>query len=178
MNELDALHPLWVFGYGSLVWRPSIPFDESQPARIRGFDRRFYQGSTDHRGVPRFPGRVVTLVPAEGQTVWGRAFRIPDPRRDDVLANLDHREKGGYDRLIIDIEMKGRMVRGLVYWATPRNPHYAGPESVEEIAQVVRAAHGPSGPNDEYVLRLAEALRGMGADDPHVFAVERAVLGG
>ncbi|MEM1025827.1 MAG: gamma-glutamylcyclotransferase [Myxococcota bacterium] len=181
MSPVEELQPLWVFGYGSLVWRPSIPFDESRAARIRGFMRRFHQGSTDHRGVPKFPGRVVTLLEAPDAEVWGRAYRIPDARRDDVLASLDNREKGGYKRYVVQIELDPpteRIVQGLVYVATPRNPHYVGDETIEEIAEVVRQAHGPSGPNDEYVLRLAEALRAMGADDEHVFAVERAVLDG
>jgi cation transport regulator ChaC len=179
-DEAHALDPLWIFGYGSLVWRPSIPFDESREARISGFVRRFYQGSTDHRGVPNFPGRVVTLLEEPEGEVWGRAYRVPDPRRADVLTRLDHREKGGYDRHVVDIHLRvdsgPRVERGLVYVARTNNPNYMGPESVEEIAEVVRMAHGPSGPNDEYVLRLAEALRAMGADDPHVYEVERAVL--
>ena len=181
MSAVDQLQPLWIFGYGSLVWRPSIPFDESGPARIRGFVRRFDQGSTDHRGVPKFPGRVVTLLEDAEAEVWGRAYRVPDARREDVLVNLDRREKGGYRRYVVEIELhppSARVEPGLVYVATPKNPHYVGDESVDEIAEVVRNAHGPSGPNDEYVLRLAEALRAMGATDEHVFAVERAVLEG
>ncbi|MGF1508627.1 MAG: gamma-glutamylcyclotransferase [Myxococcota bacterium] len=182
MNDrlLEELEPLWIFGYGSLVWKPSIPFDESRSARIFGFIRRFYQGSVDHRGVPKFPGRVVTLLEEPDGEVWGRAYRIPGPRRGDVLDSLDHREKGGYTRYIVDIDIEpgsGRTERGLVYVAHPKNRNYAGPESIEQIAEVVRSAHGPSGPNDEYVLRLAEALRAMGAEDPHVFALEEAVLG-
>ena len=68
--------PLWIFGYGSLVWRPDIPHDERRPAWIRGFARRFWQGSTDHRGVPEAPGRVVTLVRDEAARCWGAAYRV------------------------------------------------------------------------------------------------------
>lgn len=163
---------MWVFGYGSLVWRPSIPFVERSPAWIDGWSRRFWQGSTDHRGVPGAPGRVVTLVEQPGAVCWGMAYRIAPADRDQVLATLDHREKGGYDRRQVVLHFRDRdAVTGLVYLATPENPNYLGPAALDAIASQVRASTGPSGANVEYVESLARALREMGADDEHVFAL-------
>jgi len=68
--------PLWIFGYGSLVWRPSFPHRERRPAILSGFARRFWQGSTDHRGVPGAPGRVVTLVAEAGAECWGMVYAV------------------------------------------------------------------------------------------------------
>jgi len=167
---------VWVFGYGSLVWRPSLPFLERRQAYIVGWSRRFWQGSTDHRGTPDAPGRVVTLVASPGEACRGVAFRISEDRETEVLENLDQREKGGYEKQDLDIYLLDPSegpVPGLAYVATPRNPNYLGPADLAKIADQVRASHGPSGSNVEYVERLVAALRDMGACDEHVFSIAR-----
>ncbi len=169
----------WIFGYGSLVWRPDLPFIERAPAAIEGFARRFWQGSTDHRGVPGDPGRVVTLVRESGARCWGMAYRVEDAVRERVLGTLAHREKGGYDRVVLDLAFAetGRdPAPAFVYWASEHNPNYLGPAPLAEIAAQIVRSIGPSGPNVEYVLRLAEALRAMGVTDEHVFALEHLVI--
>ena len=185
---------LWIFGYGSLVWRPAFPHRARSAAWIEGFARRFWQGSTDHRGVPERPGRVVTLLPDDAVAghepgftptrCWGTAYEVPLHDPDDVLAGLDHRERGGYERVELEISLGAqradstpRRVRGLVYVAHPENENYLGPAPIEAIAAQIAAAEGPSGENPEYVFELARSLRGMGADDAHVFSLE-AVLEG
>jgi cation transport regulator ChaC len=103
------------------------------------------------------------------------AYRLAPPQQPDALAKLDHRERGGYVRESVNLEFgeaSSGVVRAVMYRATPRNPNYLGPAPLERIAQQVRASHGPSGSNSEYVLRLAEALRVLGAEDEHVFALE------
>jgi len=137
---------------------------------VRGYRRRFWQGSTDHRGVPEAPGRVVTLLPAASEArCWGTVYAVEAGREDEVLAGLDHREQGGYERRQVEvITAEGPIAEVLVYLATPSNPNWLGEAPLEEIAEQVLRSHGPSGPNLEYVLRLAEALEGMGAQDEHV----------
>jgi cation transport protein ChaC len=167
---------LWVFGYGSLIYRPSFPFARAEVGFVRGYARRFWQGSTDHRGVPGAPGRVVTLVADVHATCWGRAYQIRDGDRDQVLAALDVREQGGYDRLHLAVYLadgSALTAEALAYVANEANVDWLGPASPEAIVAQIRASRGPSGANDEYVHRLAAALRDMGADDEHVFALDR-----
>jgi cation transport regulator ChaC len=120
---------------------------------------------------------VVTLLPSPQDEVVGRVYLVPPASRSEVLARLDHREKGGYARVETEVDLLDRasdgpaVVRALIYIATPDNPNYLGPASEREIAEQVLASAGPSGPNDEYVLRLAAALDEVGHPDPHVEAV-------
>lgn len=172
----DPARALWIFGYGSLVWRPDFDHVESLPAVIRGFRRVFWQGSTDHRGVPGAPGRVVTLLPEPGGECAGRVYRVAPRAREQVLAGLDRREQGGYERFEVAAWLtdggRRRRVPALMYAATPGNRNYLGPAPLEQIVRQVRGSCGPSGHNVDYVLELAAALRAMGACDPHVFEVE------
>lgn len=165
---------LWVFGYGSLVWRPAFPHVRKEVGFIRGWTRRFWQASTDHRGVPGAPGRVVTLVPEPEARCWGVAYGVHDQHVDAVIRGLDLREQGGYAQHRVEVQLGdgGLLREALIYVATPDNPSYAGPAPLPAIAAQVRSAHGPSGSNVEYVLRLADALRQMSAADEHVFALE------
>ncbi|MFL6676334.1 MAG: gamma-glutamylcyclotransferase [Massilia sp.] len=170
MDRFDGHDSVWLFGYGSLIFKADFPFIERRPASIANWTRRFWQGSYDHRGTEAAPGRVVTLVPEPGAVCHGIAYLVTP----EEFAHLDHREKNGYLRLATDIRFDdGGSVEGLVYIATQENAAFLGPASERDIAQQIAGARGPSGPNSEYLLKLAKALRELGKDDQHVFEVER-----
>jgi len=162
----------WIFGYGSLVWRPAFEHVERAPGFIRGFARRFWQGSPDHRGVPHAPGRVVTLVPEPGAVCWGMAYRVAPAVWPEVLVTLDERESGGFERHDVALGFSDTArapAQALVYVAAEGNPNFLGPAATRDVVAQVRAARGKSGTNVDYVLRLAEALGALGVDDEHVF---------
>jgi len=170
---MDTEHYDWVFGYGSLMWRPAFSFEYSRPGYIRGFERRFWQGSVDHRGTPDAPGRVVTLVRKADALCWGTAFKIRREDKEQIYAALDLRESGGYSRETVKVVFSdGSSSAALMYRATPANVNYLGPAPLDAVAAQVCDAFGPSGANTDYVLELAEALREMQVYDDEVHALE------
>lgn len=173
MTQFDQHQRVWLFAYGSLIYKIDFPFIECRPALIRGWERRFWQGSHDHRGTPAAPGRVVTLTPQADALCAGVAYLITP----QVFAHLDQREKNGYLRLSIAIEFDhGSNAQGLVYIAAADNAAFLGPASDAQIARDIARSAGPSGSNADYLLQLAAALRALGQDDPHVFALERCLI--
>ena len=164
---------VWLFGYGSLIYLVDFPHLESRPASIRGWSRRFWQGSHDHRGTEEHPGRVVTLIEEADAVCGGLAYLVEAA----VFRQLDVREKNGYLRVAAEMTFEdGSTDTGLTYIATPENEAWIGEASEYEIARHIRGAVGPSGTNRDYLLRLADALRDLGLEDPHVFDIETHIL--
>lgn len=173
MDRFDDHHSVWLFGYGSLIFKADFPFVDRRPALIMDWTRRFWQGSHDHRGTRAAPGRVLTLIPQAGAICEGMAYLITP----QVFEQLDYREKNGYLRLSTEIRFEdGTSAEGLVYIATEENAAFLGPASELEIARQIAASAGPSGHNKDYLTDLAAALRALGKDDPHVFGIERHLI--
>jgi len=173
MNHFDGHDAVWLFGYGSLIYKADFTYLERRPASIRHWVRRFWQGSHDHRGTLEAPGRVVTLIPQTDAVCVGMAYLIAP----EALAHLDVREKNGYLRFVTSLSLDdGREPEGLVYIATEENAAFLGAASERDIAEHIARSTGPSGPNRDYLLQLADALHQMDAQDPHVFAIERELV--
>ena len=168
----DSDERIWVFGYGSLIWRADFPYVERKPVVLTHWARRFWQGSHDHRGLPHAPGRVVTLVPEPNARCIGVAYHVDHA----VFEYLDHREKNGYSRQHVVLEDNdGSSLDAVVYIAPLGNHAFLGPASLDEMAEQIAFSSGPSGTNRDYLFELATALRVLGAVDPHVFELESAV---
>ena len=164
----------WVFGYGSLIWKPQEAYLSVQPAVLSGWSRRFWQGSHDHRGTPEQPGRVVTLVADATARCEGLAFEFSGDVIQKTFEDLDHREKNGYERADVDLQFtSGAVQPAITYIAHPGNFAWAGAAPEPEIARQIASSHGPSGSNMDYLIELAQALRQHQFTDSHVFELER-----
>ena len=171
--QLTEGDEVWLFGYGSLIYLADFPYIEFRPASIKGWSRRFWQGSHDHRGTEANPGRVVTLIEEADAICHGIAYKV----EASVFEQLDVREKNGYLRFSTEMTFADCSADdGLVYIATADNEAYLGEASEHDIAVQIANAEGPSGKNDDYILRLANSLREMAVDDPHVFGIESCLL--
>ena len=163
---------LWVFGYGSLMWRPGFASLEVQLARLHGFHRSLCVYSWVHRGSEQRPGLVFGLD--RGGACVGRAFRVAAENRDAVVAYLYEREMvtAVYVPRLSNLTLAdGRRVRGLVFVVDRGHRQYAGRLLPDDAARVVRGAAGQSGPNPEYVQSTLEHLRELRIRDHYLETV-------
>lgn len=173
---------LWCFGYGSLVWNPGpIPWVERRISFVRGFSRAFRQPSTDHRGTPAAPGRVVTLLPAsDPQTeCYGVAYRVVGADRvKEVVEYLHFREKDNYEARrepVFDAASR-RLLTSVALVYVGRTEGLFAEAPLEEVARHIAAARGPSGSNAEYAANLQRALAANHVHCEHVFEVVARLL--
>jgi glutathione-specific gamma-glutamylcyclotransferase len=165
---------LWVFGYGSLMWRPGFAFAERAPAALIGAQRSLCVYSFHHRGTLEQPGLVLALD--EGGACRGVAFRVDPGHEDATLAYLRKREQVTdvyleACRPVSLLDGSGREVSALCYLVDRRHPQYAGRLSVEAQACLVRPAIGQSGANIDYLLNTVRHLEEAGIHDAELMAL-------
>src|SRR5437660_6226733 len=164
--ELDD--DLWVFGYGSLMWRPGFAFEESAPARLIGLHRALCVYSFVHRGTPEKPGLVLGLD--RGGACRGVAFRVAAKHRGDTIDYLRGREQttNVYREVMrsvwLDNEARQR-VSALVFVVDRGHVQYAGRLSLAEQLRLVKQGHGRSGNNRDYVLSTVKSIEAQGFRD-------------
>ena len=170
---------LWVFGYGSLIWRPGFSFVESVPARLHGYHRSLCVFSHVHRGTPEQPGLVLGLD--RGGVCRGLAFRVAAGSAGETVEYLRAREQATAVYIERHVPLKledGRQVRALVYVADRRHLQYAGKLPPTELLKLVRQGRGSSGENPDYVLQTHAHLRKMGIYDPVLAALAQELAPG
>ena len=173
--DADNGEDLWVFGYGSLMWRPGFDFVERVPARLIGLHRALCVYSFVHRGTPERPGLVLGLD--RGGMCRGIAFRVTAAARAATIAYLRAREQVTtvYLETVRRIELEEnarRQVRALCFIVDRSHVQYAGRLTLDECLHHVRAGHGSSGPNRDYVIETVRALEALGyrEGDLHLIA--------
>jgi cation transport protein ChaC len=156
----------WVFGYGSLMWRPGFACLERQAATLHGRRRAFCIYSVHHRGTPQRRGLVLGLAP--GGSVRGIAYRVAGADWPGVHDYLMEREQPTETYLEACVAVRladGRRVRCLAFLSDTRHPQWAGALSLERQAELIAGAEGLSGRNVEYLADLVAHLREEGVRD-------------
>lgn len=175
LRHWDGRSDLWVFGYGSLIWRPEFDHLESRRARIHGYHRALCLWSRINRGTPERPGLVFGLD--LGGSCEGTAYRIAGSRVPDILGPLWRREmpSASYIPRWLNCHTASGPVPGLVFTMDRRDAGYVSGLSIEEIVAIVRQGHGRYGPCTEYVLQTADALDAAGITDRRLRAIAHAL---
>jgi cation transport protein ChaC len=171
------MQDLWVFGYGSLMWRPGFEYAESRPARLHGYRRSFCVYSHVHRGTPERPGLVFGLD--AGGSCRGVAFRVEAMRVEETRRYLQAREQATsvYVEAMKRVELadERRHVEALCFIVDRRHPQYAGALSFERQVELIAAGEGRSGPNPEYLESTVRHLEESGIADSELTRLWRAV---
>jgi cation transport protein ChaC len=164
-DPAHAAEDLWVFAYGSLMWRPDFPFVDRVESRLVGAHRALCVYSFVHRGTPERPGLVLGLD--HGGTCRGIAYRVPAAERTSTIAYLRAREQvtsvylERMRPIRIEREPQPR-VAALCYMVDRGHVQYAGRLTLEQQLHHVRQGHGQSGANRDYVIATVRALEELG----------------
>jgi len=158
----------WVFGFGSLMWRPEFEPVERQAATLSGYERHFRIISTTARGTPERPGLAPCLEEVEGGQCLGIVFRLDEARVADDLVALWDREQnsGSYNPTWVELKTHEGPLTALTFVVERDHPHYLGPLSIEDTASAICGAEGRHGACRDYVASLVGALRELGERDP------------
>jgi glutathione-specific gamma-glutamylcyclotransferase len=168
LSDHEFKGDLWVFGYGSLMWRPGFEYVEKVPARLIGEHRALCVYSFDHRGTPEKPGLVLGLD--RGGACRGIAFRIAPELREHTVNYLREREQttNVYREVMRSVWLGNdarQRVSALTYVADRGHVQYAGRLPLTEQLRIVRQGHGRSGNNRDYVLATVKAIEAEGFRD-------------
>jgi cation transport protein ChaC len=165
--------PVWVFGYGSLIWSPTFHFAERAIARARGYHRGFYLWSKINRGTPERPGLVLGLD--RGGSCGGVAFRVEESVLEEELRLLWRREMllGTYLPRWVSVEIERRPARAIAFVVNRGMPNYSGRLSDERIVSVALRAQGYYGSCADYLLNTAASLEAHGIADRRLSRLAR-----
>lgn len=157
----------WVFGYGSLMWRPGFEHKLRHPATLPGWRRAFCRLSFRHRGTESAPGMVVGLE--RGGECRGYAYLIEPEQEASVLAYLDEREGAGYQRVRLPLRIDGADGRfqdeSWVYVPEEGHPSYAAGLPRERVVELIATGRGQSGTAHNYLVALIGEMERMGMAD-------------
>lgn len=169
------MEQFWIFGYGSLMWRPGFAFLRSEAARVHGYHRSLCVYSYVHRGTPEQPGLVLGLD--RGGSCHGMGFQVAPEAWEETIAYLRAREQVTSVYLerqkLITLLDSGRTVQAVTYVVDRSHRQYAGKLDDDALEQHVRSGQGVSGHCTDYVMNTVSHLREMLIHDPSLERLAR-----
>lgn len=162
------ISPLWVFGYGSLIWNPGFPVAERAIAHLAGWHRSFCMRSIHHRGSVESPGLVLALDAAGDARCDGVAFAVAAGAEEETLAALREREliSSAYLETRQTVALRdGRRVDAVTFVIDPAHGQYCGGLPLEEQARIIARAVGGRGTNADYLFQTVAHLAELGLPD-------------
>ncbi len=174
--DSDNIDELWVFGYGSLMWRPGFDYIEKSPAKCVGYHRCFCIYSYHYRGTKQQPGLVMGLD--EGGITYGMAFKIAKQKHGETIQYLREREQinSVYEEVNMLIEVEGYGIKpALFYVSAQEHEQYAGKLPLEQQAKIIVNGIGCAGTNCDYLYNSCDALNEMNIIDDELVALEKMV---
>jgi glutathione-specific gamma-glutamylcyclotransferase len=159
LREWGGTDDLWIFGYGSLIWRPDFDFVERRPARVHGWHRALKMWSRINRGTPDRPGLVFAML--SGGSCQGVVFRVPQQEGEAALRQLWPREMplATYDPKWLMCQTNHGPVRALAFTLSRKSPSHTGLLTEAEYRRIFAEAAGRFGTTLEYAHRTHEELR-------------------
>lgn len=192
-DYMSTQDSIYIFGYGSLLWKVSYEYENKFYGYVENFERQFNLLSDDHRGTPEKLGRVLTLVESPMDTqnekkkkrVYGIAYKLKSTNLSVTINNLNFREKCGYSLKQIIFHHhhnKDEPIKCLCYFANSDNHYYYPENDINKLAIQIYETIGPSGTNREYLYNACDAMRTLAKDnteylsyDSHLFQLENLV---
>ncbi len=172
---MQGADDFWVFGYGSLMWRPGFSYLECRPGLLRGYHRSFCVYSHHYRGTPDHPGLVLGL--ARGGSCRGVAFRVAAADEHAVRSYLNERElvSYAYTPKTVSVAVGDRTVACYTFVANTRHEQYAGDLGVERSAEIIMSAQGVAGLNRDYLINTVRQLESEGFTDKRLHGLLKRV---
>lgn len=176
LTQRNGDGPVWVFGYGSLIWNPLMRFAERRLAKVRGYHRGFYLWSKINRGSPERPGLVLALN--RGGSCGGVAYRLHEDHVAEEFKLLWRREMiaAAYLPRWVDAHTDSGVVKALTFVIDRNTPGYTGRLSDEDIVATALGAHGHYGSCADYLLQTATSLEQHGISDQRMRRLARLLL--
>lgn len=178
LPDLPPNEDLWIFGYGSLMWRPEFEHIGIVDAQLFGYHRAFCVTSIVHRGTPKNPGLVLGLD--RGGSCRGKAILCPSDIREPVIDYLYRREMVTkvYVPKMTTVKLLDRneMVTALTFTADRSHAQYCGRHSNEDAARIIAGATGRGGPNRDYLASTIEHLDEFGIKDGPLHEIYQRIV--